>query len=346
MRLLAALLLLPVLSPLSLAQTFQPKTIAFTGAPGFTQAELLAATHLTPGAPLTPDQVKSATQSFADTGLFTDVRYRSDGQSLTFALTPATALLPARYANFPWWTDASLTAELSKRVPLFHGSVPLAGTLQEQLVLALQTLLAEKQIKAAVEALPESDPGTSELRAISFHISEPRILVGAVSFPGAGPEWSDALSQVARADAGKEYGATDSATALRQAVLHVYLAKGYAEAAITAIAPGAPVAEAGKVLVPFTVAVEPGAQYRLGSFLLVGSTLVDPATFLKAAPLKPGEIVEEDKLRRSLLVVTGPYADKGYIDARVSALPVFEKEKHLVNYNIRVTPASRIIWVS
>ena len=90
MRFLAPLLLLPVLSAASLAQTFQPATITFTGAPTFQQTELLAATYLTPGKLVTPDQVQSVTQYIADTGLFTYVSYRSDGQSLTFALTPAT----------------------------------------------------------------------------------------------------------------------------------------------------------------------------------------------------------------------------------------------------------------
>jgi outer membrane protein insertion porin family len=338
MRSIRTLLLLPLLSHFAFAQTFQPKTITFTGAPAFTQPELLAASGLTAGAPLTPDQVQAATQKLADTGVFTDVRYRSDGQTLTFALQPSTALLPARFVNFPWWTDAALTTELSARVPLFHGSVPLAGGLEEQLSHALEALLAERHIKASIEAVPASDPGSSELKAIAYSVTQPSIVLGPLTFTGDTAAWAPALDQVATASAGKEYVEGESATMLRTAVLHVYHAKGYAEAAVPSATPGTPIEQAGKILVPFTLSITAGEQYRLGSFLLTGSTLVDQAALLKAAPLKAGEIVEEDKLRQSLLLVTGPYAAQGYIDAKVSATPSFHAEQHQVDYTIRVTP--------
>jgi outer membrane protein insertion porin family len=340
MRSVPVLLLVPLLTLLASAQTFQPKTITFTGAPGFTQSELLAAARLAPGAPLTPEQVQAATQRLADTGVFTDVRYRSDGQSLTFALAPSTALLPARFVNFPWWTDAALTTELAARVPLFHGSVPLAGSLEEQVTHALEALLADRHITASIEAVPASDPGSSELKAIAYSVTQPAILIGPVTFssPGYTSGWAPALEQVAQSVAGKEYAEADSATTLSTAALHVYRAKGYAEAAVTSAVPGAPIDQGGKILVPFTLTIAPGEQYRLGSFSLAGSTLVDQDAFLKAALLKPGDIVEEARLRQSLALVTGPYTAQGYIDAKVSATPTFHPEQHLVDYSIRVTP--------
>ena len=121
-------------------------------------------------------------------------------------------------------------------------------------------------------------------------------------------------------------------------MLHVYRSKGFAQAVVTAATPGAPVEDGGKIAVPFAVAVTAGEQYRLGHFLLSGSPLIDQAAFLKAAPLKSGDLDEEDKLRQSLLLVTGPYAAQGYIGARVSATPEFHPEQRLVDYSIAVTP--------
>jgi outer membrane protein insertion porin family len=331
-------ILLALLASIAAAQTFQPAKIVFTGAPALGQTELLVASGLTPSKPLTPDQVQAATQKLADTGLFTDVRYRSDGQILTFTLSPSSSLLPARFVNFPWWTDAALNAELAARVPLYHGSVPLSGTLEEQVSHALEALLAERHITASIEAAPASDPGSSELRAIAYHLTQPSVAIGPLSFTGDTAGWTPDLESVAKASAGKEYAEGDSATVLSNTVVHVYRAKGYAEAKVLAATPGAPVEENGKILVPFTVSIAAGEQYRLGRFSLVGSTLVDQAELNKAAPLKSGDLAEEAKLRASLLLVTEPYAAKGYIDAKVDATPVFHADTHLVDYDIRVSP--------
>ena len=150
---------------------------------------------------------------------------------------------------------------------------------------------------------------------------------------------------MAKASTGKEYAEDESPSALRSAVLHVFRARGYAQAAVPQVTHGAPEEEGSKVLVSFALTIVPGEQYRLGSFSLSGSPLIDEPSFLKAAVLKPGDLVEEDKLQQSMLTITAPYAMHGYLDARVVTTdarvvttPAFHPEQHLVDYSITVTP--------
>ncbi len=92
------------------------------------------------------------------------------------------------------------------------------------------------------------------------------------------------------------------------------------------------------VRVPMVITVEPGVQYRLGRFSLAGSVLMDQAQFLSKAILKPGDIVEEEKLRQTMSMVNSPYVTRGYLRAKITATPEFHRAERTVDYAITVTP--------
>ncbi len=60
------------------AQTRILRQISFTGAPAYSQAELLAFTGLKPGSSATQQQVEDAAQRLGDTGLFEEVNFSGD----------------------------------------------------------------------------------------------------------------------------------------------------------------------------------------------------------------------------------------------------------------------------
>ena len=226
MRLHLALVLLPLAGAVCSAQTFQPKTITFTGAPALSQAEQLAASGLTLGKAVSAADIQAATQRLADTGAFAEVRFAYDPQSITFTVKPSEAMMPARYVNFPWWTDAELTGAIAARVPLFHGSVPLSGAMEGNVAHAIEGLLVEKHVTAAIEANPETDEKNGEIAAIAFRMTEPQVVVGALSFSGDTSGWAPALAEVTKAQTGKEYAETTSAALLRDACSMSIAARG------------------------------------------------------------------------------------------------------------------------
>jgi outer membrane protein assembly factor BamA len=112
------------------AQTFKLPAITFTGAPAFSQADLLKISGLHPGAISTQAEVQVAAQHLSDTGLFADVHYESNTKGLVYTLKPMPSdnLLTASFPNLVWWTPEELTAALKTRVPLYIGTVPSPAT--------------------------------------------------------------------------------------------------------------------------------------------------------------------------------------------------------------------------
>ena len=96
-RVLPIAVILLVLAGVSAkGQNFEPKSIRFTGTSEYSEAELLSATDLKPGAELTYAEMNSRAQKLLDSGVFSAVAFKFDGQDLILQLTPATGLLPIR----------------------------------------------------------------------------------------------------------------------------------------------------------------------------------------------------------------------------------------------------------
>ena len=78
--------------------------------------------------------IEAALQRIADTGLFADVGYTVNSDALVIKLTPSASsqLQPAHFSNFVWWQPAELESLLEASVPGYHGQLPLAGTLTDQ----------------------------------------------------------------------------------------------------------------------------------------------------------------------------------------------------------------------
>ena len=129
------------------AQTYTPKQIHLEGAEGLDKGEILRTLKLQEGGPLSKADIEAALQRLADSGMFTDVSYTVNGTALTINVKQAAGAqaLPVRFVNFVWWQPAELESVLEKRVPRFHGKLPLSGSLTDEVISALVSLLAEKR---------------------------------------------------------------------------------------------------------------------------------------------------------------------------------------------------------
>jgi hypothetical protein len=138
----AALLLSIVASP-ALAQQYTIKKIIFNGTVPYSQAALVAASGLKPGDTIAKSDLAAASQRLVDTGALSDLSSSLDGEykavTVIFAIKPVdpARLLTAGFENFVWYQPNELAADLQKRVPLFNGTVPEAGNLQDAVSAAL-----------------------------------------------------------------------------------------------------------------------------------------------------------------------------------------------------------------
>jgi len=337
-------LLLSFLSASTLLLTAQsivlPKNILFTGAAAYSQSDLLAFTGLQPGATVTNSDVQAAAQKLNDTGLFSEVRFQSEPRGLVFALKmmPAQNLLTARFPNLVWWSDAELANAIKSRVPLYRGSVPVSGNLQEAVISALTTMLAEKNVKAKVTAVSSgAAPGVAPT-ALSFLIESPEVRVHSITFASASPAMQAKLEQISKdlADQPFDQYTTDSSISTR--VNDLYRDEGYLDAAIQNLARSTPNITPEAINLDLTATLHEGEPYRISSLNWSGSDVMSTADFSKETKLHTEDVASRRALKQSLAVLARAYYAKGYQDAKVQAPATMDSATHHVAYTIRVVP--------
>lgn len=323
----SALVICSAVSVSLVAQTYHPKSITFSGYSTSNTSELLAVSGLSAGGQLTQADMQAAAQRLNDTGLFSDVRFTFNGEELHYELKAASNSFSSHFVNFPWWDEHQILSQLETRIPLFHGALPPESGMQQKVIEVLTTLLAEKQVQATIGAEPQTDLATGKTTGINFRVTNPAVQIGTVTFQGASPEWQSPLTEIAKAASGQDFFQGESATTLTQAIQHIYRNKGYLDIAVTNFSHGDPQVSGDKVIVPVTMSLSEGKPFRLGHFSLTGSVLTNKAEFQKLAQLKPGDIVEEDKLRLTMQMLSGPYLKRGYLHARINATPAFNHQQ-------------------
>jgi outer membrane protein insertion porin family len=335
-RYLSLLLLLFSFTSAAIGQSFLLKRIVFTGAPDFKQEELLDASGLRTNTSVTQKEVQAAAQKLSDIGTFSDIRYSLDSTGLTFKLTPATDLLPVRYNNFVWWRSEELNMILRQRVPLFREKTAAAGYMADAISAALTALLAEKGISATVVAMPyESRPG-APIESIGFTISSPAIVVHTIAVEGASANMIPHLQPVIHNLAGLDFDTHSTPSSVGSELARVYSDYGYLDAEVASIQHSEPKLAGDHFDIDLAASLTEGALYHLTRFDWPGSDIYSVADFTKNARLKPGDVAAQSAVRATLLPLRKSYVGKGYMEAKISAIPNMDHTAHTVSYGVRV----------
>ncbi len=214
-------------------------SVKVKGSTRYTDKEILGVTGLKLGQDAGDGEFKEATQRLGQSGLFSSVSYSfsySDaGVKVEFQLTDKDkiTLLPARFENFVWFSDAELHSVLEQRVPLLKDSLlPDSGRLADYVRETLQALLTEHGLPGRVEFLRESKQDGSGLQAIVYRVEEVSIRIRNVEFPGASPEQIPYLERSAHQLLDAEYSRSKIAAVAQFDLLPTYLARGYLRAAL------------------------------------------------------------------------------------------------------------------
>lgn len=329
-RLLPAALL--SLSFAAAAQTYTPKAIRIQAPPGTDTAEVLRIAALPPGQPLTKQAIEEALQRVVDTGLFSNVGYTVNAEALVIQLTPAATsqLQPVHLSNFVWWQPAELESLLEARVPAYHGKLPAAGTLTDQVKAALVALLKEKGIDASVDAR-ESGQGAT---AITLSIARPTIVVGTVTLQNPVPALSASVKKFTDRMHGEEYDLDATTTEVHETVRDLYQNAGDLEVTSTPPAYSAPRQDLQGYAVDLTAAIHEGAQYHVASFTL---KTLPPATddeLQLAAAIHPGDPASPlaERIAKGELQLV--YSGHGYLDAQATIRTARDPAAHTIAYTV------------
>lgn len=320
----------------AVAQNSIAKKISFSGTT-LSQAELLAVSGLTPGETVGQQQVQAGAQRLIDTGMFSDVRFSFNGGELNYALTPAEGMQAVSYLNFPWWDDATLTAAVAAKVPLFHGEVPAESGIGQQVRAALTELVAEKGVTATVTGTPKEALGSGKGAGIEYQIVTPRVEVGDVHLSGVSAEWAEPVLAIQKRAVGEDFDPATKA-ALETALRAAYHRQGYLEMALTGYAHGTPEVVDRNVMVPVSATVVEGAQYRVRGMEFAGDAVVTAAEFNRMAKLHLADIANEDLLRGTLAEMALAYRSRGYLEAKLDTTPALDARTRTVEYTVTAVP--------
>jgi outer membrane protein assembly factor BamA len=321
-------------------QSFQPKSIRFVGAPDYSDAELLSATDLKPGADLTYAEMNNRAQKLIDSGVFSAVSFKYDGQDLIFQLTPGLGLLPIRLQNLPIAGGKDLDEKLHRQFPLYHGLVPEQGGLAENLRSALEKTLAAQGIQATVAATPYRNAATHKAEAVNFSVAAPPVLVGDIRTEGTIVMLDPKASAVLAKFPGTPYDAEGTVNQIESEMGAYYRDQGYLEPAIHASAGVKATASANAIRVPLRVSILPGAQFKLAGIQLASGLLVTQAEFDHRSHVHSGDFADGSSLREDWQFIERQYHNRGYIKAIVEAVPTYDRSSKTVGYVVSVDPGA------
>ena len=324
-------------SPAVFAQKFQPKTIQFQGAPDYSNDELIAAAGLKKGETLSADEMQAHANQLSNSGLFAGIKYTFDGQDLVFHLTPSPQLYAVRLDNLPLKPGAELDAKIRAKQPLYHGKVPLDGTLLDGVKAVLEEQLAAIGIKAEVAAAPFNAVGEKAVSALAFNIASPPVVIGEIQQDGSVPLAPKAQAMLASIT-GSPYSVADSPEAIAKNLTGIYHDMGYLDAKVEAaqldtlaIAPDA-------VRVPFRFSLTPGALYKVTSIQLAPDMLVSQADFDKQSQVHPGDPADAPHISENWHFLDRQYHNHGYMKARIEHKATLDPAQHTVSYAVTAEP--------
>lgn len=329
------------------AQQYTIKKIVFDGATPYTQAALEAASGLKPGDSIGKADMQAASQRLIDTGAFDDLQSTLDGPiksvSVIFKVKAAdpSHILRVSFANFVWFRPEELTAEVQKRVPLFDGTVPEAGNLQDAITTALQQMLAEKSIAGKVEEEPVAPSSGQPLRLAEYRVVSPSVRIHAISLTGVTPPFAAATDKMVRSLAGSRYDEVLTSHSISYLLLAAYKDAGYQASLLSFLTRTVVSSTSASVQVDVAATVSPGEVYHLSTIDWSGSPLMSPQEFAASSKLHPGDVASEKALVESLGHLEAAYRGKGYIDVAVTAAPKLDTATHQAAFTVTAIPGSQ-----
>jgi len=330
--------LLPAQTTRKPPSTFKLIAINVSGTKRYTPAEIIAATGLQLGQTVSEADFKRVSQQLGETGAFSDVaytyQYSAPGTKLDFQLADTTQFLPVRFDNFVWFSDQELVEKLHSVVPLFHGQLPVAGGLTDQISDTLQSLLLERKLQGRADYMRTAQQDAID--AFVFKVTGPTIHIRNVAFTGAAPTEVSLLQAAAKNLQGQEYLRSVLQVQAEKNLLPIYLERGYLKAAFADAQAKIAQESPQETVVDVDVPVDPGRQYKLTQIEWSGNTVFAPEKLQPLIHLRAGQHANAVQLGNDLGAVQKLYGSRGYLAARIQPAPQMDDAQSTVAYELQV----------
>jgi outer membrane translocation and assembly module TamA len=201
----------------------------------------------------------------------------------------------------------------------------------------IEAILKDKGVAATISVLPAGSLN-GPINSLAFSATTPRVEIAEIQFTGASPNQVEVLRKATAQLIGTEYRQTMLQDFASNSIRPIYLNQGHLQVVLQK-GQATPISTSPELTkVRITVPVEEGPVYRLAALKWPGSDILPATTASKLYLLKPGEVVNQDLLKKSLSNIGSAYFSKGFLKANIKANPKFDEVAHTVSYDIGVVP--------
>jgi outer membrane protein assembly factor BamA len=321
--------------------------VKVTGSKRFTSEEVAAASGLPVGTIAHEDDFKKAARQLGESGAFGSIAftysYSSAGTKREFQVSDADKFVPARFADFVWFTEEDLLHRVHERVPLFKGELPTNGRLPDQVSDVLQALLVENGISGHVDYL-RNNGKTERLESIDYNVAGVSIRIHQVEFPGAGADELPLLQAAAEKLSDREYSRDFMTNFIEHALLPIYHEHGYLKASCAPPQPRVVKPSTSEpsdnrtrpTFVDVTFPVTPGIQYKLTRWYWSGNKAIPGDTLEPFLHVKAGQMANTVQLENDLRAVQELYGSRGYVLASIKGDAEFDDDAKTVTLHLVV----------
>lgn len=321
--------------------------IRFVGLEHFSSQQVSRATGLKIGDAAGQEQLGDAANRLAQSGAFDSVtfRYTVDKNQLTaeFQVKETQHLLPCRFDNLVWFSDAQLDQTLRSRVPFYAGVIPESGPTVEDVRGALREMIHANGIPGDVEAIPFAVGMGQGVSGISFSVKGVSLPIRSIEFPGAAGVSPEELRTASAQVLGRNFSISSVSAFASRGLISVYRQHGYLRArfsdpraAVLAKNGDSSVQDIG-----VTLSVEEGPQFYWEKADWTGNRQFTAADLDLLLGMQPREIANETKIDAGVDAVRHAYGKRGFIQAFVRTDVDLKDSERLADYRFEVTEGAQ-----
>jgi len=294
--------------------------ITVSGLSRYKEAEVIAASGLRAGTQVTSDDLQAASDRLGATGAFASIEYRfigvPTGVSVVFRVKETAEVLPAVFDNFVWFPGDDLIRQVHALVPLFNGSLPVAGDTQEQVRAALERVLAARGIPGQVILQPEAELG-GVVRGLVYRVEGAEVVMGALQLEGVRQLDPALLQDLNKRLVGLSYLSTFVRDFPVKNFRPLYWQRGYLEAAFDEPRVSVTAREGNRTSVSVTFPIREGRQFRFAGVAWAGNSVFPSDELSRKVEMTPGQPADAVKFEYELGKIRALYGSRGYMGLKL-----------------------------
>jgi outer membrane protein assembly factor BamA len=321
------------------AATWPIHSLAVQGNRNYTEEQILKVAGLKIGQMAGKSDFDTARDRLQATGVFETVGYRfvpaqdSDGYNASFQVVEISQVfpliiqgLPIQLSDFGTW--------LKFKDPMYNGKLPGTAEAIKRYTSLVEEYLASRN--QAQKVLGKLAPSGVDQYGVVFRSAAPIPTIAQVKFTGSKALPATTLqNRIAEIAIGFPYTEEGFRGLLNTTIRPLYDARGRVAIAFTKI-----VAEKADDVdgVVVDVAVDEGAEYKLGDVKIVGNYAGKSAELLKIGKFKSGEIANFDEITAGVERLKKPVQRQGYMQAATTVERSVNDKTKTVDVAIRIDP--------